>query len=234
MRRGKTCFRVTNGLLTRSSDDERIWLGDINECCSGTDRNKLTTNQNSVFRSRDWLSTNQGPVFTDSVGSYLSSEHLSDLCSKSRQRRRRQTDTTVPLEPGTFGAQCEQQGVGNEVTPWPCQRVRCLRYQSKGGHKFYGGAIPHLTVRSDGVAAPDSGIDQDNYIIEISNFSPNVDGSEEDVVDVTELFDLDFDRFVIFSLIREPTETSKQPIRICYLGHVTGYHPIRDQYSVGS
>eukprot|EP00116_Pleurobrachia_bachei_P003645 sb/3463907/ len=28
-----------------------------------------TTNQNSLFRSRDWLSANQGPVFSDSVGS---------------------------------------------------------------------------------------------------------------------------------------------------------------------
>eukprot|EP00116_Pleurobrachia_bachei_P012299 sb/3472561/ len=28
----------------------------------------------------------------------------------------------------------------------------------------------------------------------------------------------------------EPTETSKQPIRTRNLGHVTGYHPIRDQY----
>eukprot|EP00116_Pleurobrachia_bachei_P011898 sb/3472160/ len=28
----------------------------------------------------------------------------------------------------------------------------------------------------------------------------------------------------------EPTETSKQPIRTRYLGHVTGYLPIRDQY----
>eukprot|EP00116_Pleurobrachia_bachei_P008548 sb/3468810/ len=35
----------------------------------GTDRNKLTTNQNSLFRSRDWLSANQGPVFPDSVAS---------------------------------------------------------------------------------------------------------------------------------------------------------------------
>eukprot|EP00116_Pleurobrachia_bachei_P015437 sb/3475699/ len=29
---------------------------------------------------------------------------------------------------------------------------------------------------------------------------------------------------------QEPTETSKQPIRTRYLGHVTGYQPIRDQY----
>eukprot|EP00116_Pleurobrachia_bachei_P012150 sb/3472412/ len=29
---------------------------------------------------------------------------------------------------------------------------------------------------------------------------------------------------------QEPTETSKQPIRTHYLGHVTGYQPIRDQY----
>eukprot|EP00116_Pleurobrachia_bachei_P016009 sb/3476271/ len=28
-----------------------------------TDRHKLTTNQNSLFRSRDWLSANQRPVF---------------------------------------------------------------------------------------------------------------------------------------------------------------------------
>ena len=32
----------------------------------GTDR---TTNQNSLFKSRDWLSANQGPVFPDSAGS---------------------------------------------------------------------------------------------------------------------------------------------------------------------
>eukprot|EP00116_Pleurobrachia_bachei_P011599 sb/3471861/ len=32
-------------------------------------RYKLTTNQNSLFRSRDWSSANQGPVFPDSVGS---------------------------------------------------------------------------------------------------------------------------------------------------------------------
>ena len=30
--------------------------------------------------------------------------------------------------------------------------------------------------------------------------------------------------------IRAGTETSKQPIRIPYLGHVTDYQPIRDQY----
>eukprot|EP00116_Pleurobrachia_bachei_P011238 sb/3471500/ len=29
---------------------------------------------------------------------------------------------------------------------------------------------------------------------------------------------------------QEPTETNKQPIRTRYLGHVTGYQPIRDQY----
>eukprot|EP00116_Pleurobrachia_bachei_P013154 sb/3473416/ len=29
---------------------------------------------------------------------------------------------------------------------------------------------------------------------------------------------------------QEPTETSKQPIRTCYLGHVTGIQPIRNQY----
>eukprot|EP00116_Pleurobrachia_bachei_P007519 sb/3467781/ len=32
------------------------------------------------------------------------------------------------------------------------------------------------------------------------------------------------------SLDQEPTDTSKQPIRTRYLGHVTGYQPIRDQH----
>ena len=31
-------------------------------------------------------------------------------------------------------------------------------------------------------------------------------------------------------LPQEPTESSKQPIRTRYLGHVTGYQPIRGQY----
>eukprot|EP00116_Pleurobrachia_bachei_P010824 sb/3471086/ len=30
--------------------------------------------------------------------------------------------------------------------------------------------------------------------------------------------------------LKEPTDTSKQPIRTRYLGQVTGYQPIRDQY----
>eukprot|EP00116_Pleurobrachia_bachei_P015892 sb/3476154/ len=30
--------------------------------------------------------------------------------------------------------------------------------------------------------------------------------------------------------IQEPTETSQHPIRTCYLGHVTSYLPIGDQY----
>eukprot|EP00116_Pleurobrachia_bachei_P008615 sb/3468877/ len=32
--------------------------------------------------------------------------------------------------------------------------------------------------------------------------------------------------------IQEPTEPSKQPFRTRYLGHVTGYQPIRDQHSL--
>eukprot|EP00116_Pleurobrachia_bachei_P017124 sb/3477386/ len=52
----------------------------------GTDRNKLTANQNSLFRSRDWLSANQGPVFPDSVGScktlFLISLNLSTMHEK--------------------------------------------------------------------------------------------------------------------------------------------------------
>ena len=29
---------------------------------------------------------------------------------------------------------------------------------------------------------------------------------------------------------QQPTVPSKQPIRVCYLGHVTGNQPVRDQY----
>eukprot|EP00116_Pleurobrachia_bachei_P011042 sb/3471304/ len=38
--------------------------------------------------------------------------------------------------------------------------------------------------------------------------------------------------YPVISLTRkqEPTETSEQPIRTRYIGHVTGYQPIRDQY----
>eukprot|EP00116_Pleurobrachia_bachei_P011317 sb/3471579/ len=32
------------------------------------------------------------------------------------------------------------------------------------------------------------------------------------------------------TVYQEPTKTSKQPIRTRYLGHLTGYQPIRDQY----
>ena len=31
-------------------------------------------------------------------------------------------------------------------------------------------------------------------------------------------------------MYQEPTDTSKRPIRTRYLGHLTGYQPIRDQY----
>ena len=41
----------------------------------------------------------------------------------------------------------------------------------------------------------------------------------------------DKDTFIFqITLVQEPTEFRKQPIRTRYLGHVTGYQPIRDQY----
>eukprot|EP00116_Pleurobrachia_bachei_P014618 sb/3474880/ len=49
----------------------------------GTDRHK-TTNQNSLFRSHDWISANQGPVFPDSVGAWfmpiLTNDYKCFLC----------------------------------------------------------------------------------------------------------------------------------------------------------
>ena len=34
----------------------------------------------------------------------------------------------------------------------------------------------------------------------------------------------------VLGMYREPTESSKQPIRARYLGHVTGYQPTSEQY----
>ena len=39
-----------------------------------------------------------------------------------------------------------------------------------------------------------------------------------------------FDEFGDVTIDTEQTEPSKQPIRARYLGHMTGYQPIRDQY----
>eukprot|EP00116_Pleurobrachia_bachei_P005031 sb/3465293/ len=39
-----------------------------------------------------------------------------------------------------------------------------------------------------------------------------------------------FLQLLLIYIYQEPTETSKQPIRARYLGHVTGYQPIRDQH----
>eukprot|EP00116_Pleurobrachia_bachei_P018547 sb/3478809/ len=43
---------------------------------AGINRNKKTTNQNSLFRSFYWLSANQGPIFPDSVGSWDMKQEL--------------------------------------------------------------------------------------------------------------------------------------------------------------
>eukprot|EP00116_Pleurobrachia_bachei_P010546 sb/3470808/ len=53
---------------------------------SGTETSKqVTTNQKSLFKSRDWLSANQGPVFPDSVGSYLLCFSMSGKSIKNRE-----------------------------------------------------------------------------------------------------------------------------------------------------
>ena len=50
------------------------YAGKVGQCSivqveAATDRITSTTNQNSLFKSCDWLSANQGPVFPDSVDS---------------------------------------------------------------------------------------------------------------------------------------------------------------------
>eukprot|EP00116_Pleurobrachia_bachei_P016651 sb/3476913/ len=41
-----------------------------------------------------------------------------------------------------------------------------------------------------------------------------------------------FEIYISYLFGKEPTETSNRPIRTSYLGHVTGYQPISDQYSL--
>eukprot|EP00116_Pleurobrachia_bachei_P003538 sb/3463800/ len=65
--------------------------GAINAVVMGaTCQEPTDTNQNSLFRSRDWLSANQGPVFPDSVGSchvvvlIRASSHASAVYSRGK------------------------------------------------------------------------------------------------------------------------------------------------------
>ena len=76
------------------------------------------TNQNPLFRSRDWLSANQGAVFPDSVGFYLGR-----MVGRG-QSARAQTGISgdnVPLEhrepplsPTCNSCNIGEQGVNNE------------------------------------------------------------------------------------------------------------------------
>eukprot|EP00116_Pleurobrachia_bachei_P003771 sb/3464033/ len=59
-------FPVTGGNL--QTDNSRGGSSDLISECS-ISREEEPTNQNALFRSRDWLSANHGPVFPESVGS---------------------------------------------------------------------------------------------------------------------------------------------------------------------
>eukprot|EP00116_Pleurobrachia_bachei_P006931 sb/3467193/ len=65
---GVFCYSTMRGNVVRYINPYEVC--DYNVYQEPTDTNKLqTSNQNSLFRSRDWLSANQGPAFHDSVGS---------------------------------------------------------------------------------------------------------------------------------------------------------------------
>ena len=72
-----TCSQNCNSVFTSSISSvgsRRTELSDL-IASSSTSNISLTlftaANQNSLFRSRDWLLANQGALFPDSVGSYL-------------------------------------------------------------------------------------------------------------------------------------------------------------------
>eukprot|EP00116_Pleurobrachia_bachei_P013760 sb/3474022/ len=66
----KTRYRSMKGIGSKSGG---LKVNHQNEYHNGGEKvkNSFLTNQNSLFRSRDWLSANQGPAFTDSVGPWL-------------------------------------------------------------------------------------------------------------------------------------------------------------------
>eukprot|EP00116_Pleurobrachia_bachei_P001817 sb/3462079/ len=62
-----------------------------------------TTNQNSLFRSRDWLSANEGPLFPDSVGSFMI---LPTRTHDSFSKDDRLVYFCVGIAPGVYFANC--------------------------------------------------------------------------------------------------------------------------------
>eukprot|EP00116_Pleurobrachia_bachei_P006062 sb/3466324/ len=97
-----------------------------------TDRNKLTTNQNSLFRSRDWLSANQGPVFAYLV--VKSPDH--PVQEPIRTRHLGHVTGYQPIRDQYFGrflilpGQCSDTAMSSEfstvITDWYYYYSECL------------------------------------------------------------------------------------------------------------
>eukprot|EP00116_Pleurobrachia_bachei_P003881 sb/3464143/ len=159
-----------------------------------------TTNQNSLFRSRDSLSTNQGPVFLDSVGSCYPDRIYYILFTSARYHVSYIATMKSKLKPGDM-RESDYSQEPTETSKQPI-RARCLGHvtgdQPIRDQQFLIRSVPD---RSKSISYRVS-----NVFITLTN-------------DV-------FARVVFYNLW-EPTETSKKPIRTRYLRHVTGYQPIR-------
>eukprot|EP00116_Pleurobrachia_bachei_P005074 sb/3465336/ len=151
-------------------------------------------NQNSLFRSCDWLSTNQGPVFPDSVVTYR----------KSKQ----------PIRTRYLG----------HVTGY-----RPIRNQY-----FLIRSVPvYILTKKYGFRSMGSCQDRSLFFITLHttlflSLTLHLTLSPSHSISYFHCSTINSNRGEFPK--QQPTETSKQPIRTRYLGHVTGYHPIRDQY----
>eukprot|EP00116_Pleurobrachia_bachei_P004510 sb/3464772/ len=126
--------------------------------------------------------------------------------------------------------------VGNEVTP--CQRaqsVRCLRYQQERDEGAVGGGeVKHASQEPTDTCKQPIGT---RYLGHVSGYQPIRDqyflirsvpvgshaATSYDSVETCP-------RVGLYPRSQEPTDTCKQPIGTRYLGYVSGYQPIRDQY----
>eukprot|EP00116_Pleurobrachia_bachei_P003253 sb/3463515/ len=221
----------------------------------------LTTNQNSLFRSRDWLSANQGSVFAAVYLSLAATQiqlvslnflPLGFTCEETRKISgdgRARTDnlciTCTLLLPIVM---CEKREIINVLDgeydemaclapPIRSERTVNLRIKwgmappyrkwqtikakisSWGGEGGSNKATASGYLTNQGPVFPDSGgscwVPLGHLCVEMGCcLSPPLAGPSS---------------HGRVRLAHEPTETSKQPIRTRYLGHVTGYQPIGDQ-----
>eukprot|EP00116_Pleurobrachia_bachei_P008901 sb/3469163/ len=205
------------------------------------------TNQNSLFRSRDWLSANQGSVFPDSVPvenwAYPAASNFVD--GKVFQAK-----IVVEEE---FYRTLERSIRGGvaliwvDGLQWSSDIIVTSRLHPRGSVESgivdlnqeleVGDEIVAYGVYADGTSKfryppqTQAGPATTEFNPEIF-FSVNI-YTADDITLIHADFRPDLGEVVLNSFNSAnggwETELSKQPIRTRYLGHVTSYQPIRDQ-----